>query len=156
MSLEERVEELEDHAEELTEPETECIFCYVRINQRGHSIYTDLADDRTKEYIKQKYGYESCHHDEIDERSIWLANFLSGSLLHQVWDYNLEKQNDEEFILKTFNDPKEMHHAIYHYVDVHMKEFPNTTDEYVKLLQSYYPKHIEMIKEMYQISEVVE
>jgi len=150
MSSEERVSNLEDQAEKLTEPEVECIFCIERLNPRGHSIYTDLADDRTKEYIKQKYGYESCHHDEIDERSIWLANFLSGSLLHQVWDYNLERQNDEEFILKTFNDPKEMHHAIYHYVDVHMKEFPNTTDEYVKLLQSYYPKHIEMIKEMYQ------
>jgi len=95
MSLEERITEIEENAEELTKPKVECMFCH-------EPMYGEKTSESYKtawEFVKQdfkKEGVIGCNHEELREETIWFADFVYGSLLHEmISNYNRDQFNLE-------------------------------------------------------------
>jgi len=156
MSQEERVTQLEDQTEKLTEPERECFFC---IDRTKHNFwhFTEVTDPFIREYF-EKDGRMECNHDEMNEASIWFADFVACSLLEYVMGNYLERQTDVEFLDKTLHDETLMIPAM----EKEMKRFnedpldifgkPGEAGyELVKGKREHYPGFIEIAKKMYQI-----
>ncbi len=153
MSQEERVTQLEDQTEKLTEPERECFFC---IDRDRHNFWhsTTVTDPLIREYFA-KDGITECNHDEMNESSIWFADFVACSLLKYVIDNHIERQTDIEFLDKTVRDGTIMIPAMEESMKEHIEEFPlDHFDEdsrpLIKAKHESMPKFIEISKKMYK------
>jgi len=156
MSMEDRITQLEDQAEKLTEPEKQCLFCIDRNKHRFWSV-TPITDKLIREYFA-KDGIIECNHEEMNEPSIWFADFMAGSLLHYIIDNHIEKQTDEEFKDKTVRDGSIMIPAMEKRMKEQLEEFPlesfaECDRDLIKAKHDMMPFFIETAKRMYQRCE---
>jgi len=127
---EERLDVLEEQGEKVKRPD-DCIFCHIRTSGFKNSIYHELYDQAVREFFA-KNGYASCDHMRVGPFSVLFSNFIAASLLNYVFDTNLEKQNDFDFIYKTFQDKEIMLQAIDTEAERYIKALTEGTLKYAK------------------------
>jgi len=115
MSLEERVTEIEENAEDLTKPKVECIFCHEPMYGQKTSESRITAFEFVKQAFK-KEGITNCYHDQMREESVWFADFVYGSLLHEMISNHNMEQSNLEVNRKVLLDSSIMEKAFDRYV----------------------------------------
>jgi len=153
---EERVEILEDQGEKVARPD-DCIFCHERSSGFKNSIYHELSDRAVKDFFIQ-HGYESCAHAKVGPFSVLFSNFIAGALLETVWSTELEKQNDFDYINKTFQNKEIMLQAIDTEAQRYTKALTEGTLKYAKGDEYEFwkgridsiPIYVSWVKEMYE------
>jgi len=150
MSTREMIEDIKEE-----KPPVECFFCIDR-NKHRFSHFTPLTDKFIREYFA-KDGITECNHDEMDEASIWFADFMARSLLQYVMDNYLERQTDEEFKDKTLRNGAIMIPAMQKKMEDQYNEFPlecfgESDRPRMKAQYDKMPKWIDEAKRMYQVN----
>jgi len=153
MTTEEDIEKIKEITDEAEKPKIECLFCIDR-NRHNFWHFTEVTDPFIKECFA-KDGITECNHDEMNESSIWFADFMAGSLLHYVFDDYLERQTDVEFLNKTVRNGTIMIPAMEKRMKMQFEEFPlekfnEPTRSLIKEKYNHYPKFIELAKNMYE------
>ena len=156
MSQEERITQLEEQPEKLTEPKVECFFC---IDRDKHNFwhFTTVTDKLIREHFT-KDGIGECNHEEVNESSIWFADFMATSLLGYVFDNHLERQTDVAFLNETVRDGTIMIPAMEKSMIEHIEEFPlevfgepgDPSREFIKEKRRHHPSFMKMAKKMYE------
>ncbi len=103
MSLEERVTDLEEEPQELKKPKVECIFCHEPQYGQKTSECRIVSFEFFKQVLK-KEGVTCCNHDELREQTVWFADFVYGSLLHEMISNHNRDQSKLEVCRKVLSD----------------------------------------------------
>jgi len=158
MSLEERVTEIEENVEELVKPDHGCIFCYEP--KMGHK--TSTTHIAGFEFVKQalkKNGVTGCNHDELREESIWFADFIYGSLLHEMIDNHNRDQSNPIVIKQVLSNYSIMEKAFDKYTIEHTEITQEVYDccppeekEYWEHRKSLIPIFCEHAKTLYEVN----
>jgi len=159
MSLEERVTQLEENAEELTKPKTECIFCHEPMYGQKTSESYKTAFDFVKQAFK-KDGVIGCNHDKLKEVSIWFADFVYGSLLHEM----IANYNRDQFNLEVNQQVLSNYSVMEKAFDRYVIEITEITDkvvnscapeekEYWEYKRSLIPIFCEHAKKLYEVTQ---
>ena len=149
MSVDERLQAIEENVEKLTEPEHQCIFCIDR-NKHNFWHFTEVTDPLIKEYFAKK-GLTECNHDEMDEPSIWFADFVACSLLGYVFDNYLERQTDVPFLDECLHKKEIMIPAMRKKIEKELQEFPlehfdEHTAKIIQAKRDLQPQFIDMFE----------
>lgn len=158
MSLEERVTEIEENVKELVKPDHGCIFCY----EPEHGHKTSETHMAGFEFVKQalkKNGITECNHDELREESIWFADFIYGSLLHEMISNHNRDQNNLVVIKQVLSDYSIMEKAFDKYAIEHTEltqevydHCPPEEKELWEYKKSLIPIFCEHAKTLYEVN----
>jgi len=154
-SQEERLDVLEEQCAKIARPD-DCIFCHERDSGFKNSIYHELSDAAVRDFFIQ-HGYESCDHTKVGPFSVLFSNFIAASLLEEVFDTDLVRQNDYDFINKIFHNKEIMLQAIDTEAARYTKALTEGTLNYAKGDEYEYwkgridsiPIYVSWAKEMY-------
>ncbi|MCH7647733.1 MAG: hypothetical protein IIA83_03910 [Thaumarchaeota archaeon] len=158
MSLEERVTEIEENSEELLKTDHGCIFCY----EPEHGHKTSPTHIAGFEFVKQalkKNGVTGCNHDDLKEESIWFADFIYGSLLHEMISNHNKDQLNPTIIQQILSDYSIMEKAFDKYAIEKTKLLQDVYDycppeqkEYWEHKKSLIPIFCEHAKTLYEVN----
>ena len=142
-----------------TEYKTKCVFCYERQYGLKDSPTSIAGYEFVQEYFRRK-GLTGCDHDRVNDPSIWFADFVSGSLLHEMISNHNTDQSNPVVIKQVLSNREIMEKAFDKFAIEKMELLQNVFDycppeqkEYWEYKKSLIPIFCEHAKTLYEVTQ---